>query len=186
MKALLCCILVGLCQQPADRVAQVVDGLIGPTHVPGMARQFQDRRAMTLTTERRPGDGEDAPATRALTSGSFDTWVYCNMNGEGMPRAWLNTKLRAKLLAVGAAHDLTGPELAKLHRAGTGDNRRLLDEIEDRRPWFEEIRHDFDTARLKIRELGPLADRFRDGPFEEGSLLSKTLAKILADRAAAR
>jgi hypothetical protein len=53
--------------------------------------------------------------------------------------------------------------------------------IEDRRGKFEKERQDFRSGLTALRDLQPLAQLYKDGPFSDGSLFAKTLQGINKD-----
>lgn len=189
----------GVSYDEETRVRAIVDRLTGPAKSVGMPQQFVLQRRISIEEVdpaediQEAGDelAEEMPKVVkvpgvAYSSATFDTWVFANMNGEGVPDAWLESALKRRLVLQGMRHNLTGPELAKLHLAGTGDIKHLFSEIRTKRRGYEDVRRDLAKARTFLTSLNPLAMKFQNGPFEAGSLFQKTLSKILRDREAAK
>ena len=84
------------------------------------------------------------------------------------------------------AHKLTDSQRTKLRLAGRGDIKCLFDQVEDRRRDFEKDGHNFRAGLAALQRLDPLTQVYREGPFGDGSLFSKTLFKINDDQKAGR
>jgi hypothetical protein len=182
-------LLIVVCPQSQEtedhRVRVIVEKLVGPTEE---LAQYASHRV--LSVEFVPGDedaideAEDRPVValsmKALDSKNFDNWMFGNMVDK--PHAWTTLLLKKRLMLYGMRHSLSANELARLHLAGTGDIKRLFDRIKERQVAFEANRYDILKGRTVLINLNPLIFKYADGPFDPGSLFSKTLTKILADR----
>ncbi|MDB5350987.1 MAG: hypothetical protein JWN86_2234 [Planctomycetota bacterium] len=115
------------CIHPSDeeRVAAIVEKLVGRTATPGMPDQFIGERRLEAEpiplTVPQDDEEEEAPKgdqTRriALKSACFDFWVFGNMRHT--QSAWMKVTLKRRLNLYGTRYRLTEPELAKLHLAG--------------------------------------------------------------------
>jgi hypothetical protein len=181
----------------AERVQTAVAAIVGPTKVAGMPTRFAVERRLMVEAQdavlRAPIEGdpelepEAPPAPMVggeirISAACFDGWAYGNMSGAEVRKAWVESMLKDRLILHGMRHQLTDAQLAKLHLAGRGDIKHLFDEIETRRRGFESVRHDVRQAQLALRNLNAISSKFQNGPFGDGSLFAKTLAKILADR----
>lgn len=201
--ALLCMAVYQAPSEP-DGVQAIVDKLIPVSKVSGMPQGYaQNRilRAEVAGLDGQPagkeGDDEDeeAPAVEVrgvnmrqikISMDCYDLWVFGNMLNEDMRKAWLDGKLREKLLGSGRRHHLSSTELEKLHLAGRGDIKRLRAEADRRRIAFERQRQDIQVGQTALIALKPMSARFEQGPFGADSIYDKTLAKILDDRKAAK
>jgi hypothetical protein len=117
---------------------------------------------------------------------NFDRWLFADGLSEEEHRRHLENVLLARARAVARTHKLTEPQRAKLLLAGRGDIKRFFDGVQDKRDEFETARQNFKTGFLALRNLDPLTRTYRQGPFGDGSLFSKTLYKIMNDRIAGR
>ena len=93
-------------------------------------------------------------------------------------REQLDNLLQCKLQVVDHVFQLTDPQRRKLHLAGRGDIKHLLELVND-------SRREFGRACLDVRRLPDLQKQLRlvelrisNGPFEAGSILAKTLRKM--------
>jgi hypothetical protein len=184
--------LVAQSQSDEDRATAIVERLSGPSKTPNMPKQFVAEKRLVVSRKEMPLEVgiEDAEEDLAavplrgvvLDPESFDNWIFGNMSGKDMPPAWLESVLKKRLVLYGTRYRLTESELAKLQIAGKGDSKRLFDEIDAKRKDFAAVRTQYAKASKVLTSTNPLANRFMNGPFEAGSLFSKTLAKILDDR----
>jgi hypothetical protein len=118
---------------------------------------------------------------RALSSMNFDRWMFEDEEDARLPRAKLDQLLEKRLEAARKIRQLNPEHLRKLHLAGSGDIKRTLDRVEQKRSEFESVRRDFTEGRQFLMQLEPLARDFRIGPFDDQSLFAKTLRKIDED-----
>ena len=109
---------------------------------------------------------------------SFDDWAFGGEQGEKRLREQLDNLLQCKLQVVDHVFQLTDPQRRKLHLAGRGDIKHLLELVND-------SRREFGRACLDVRRLPDLQKQLRlvelrisNGPFEAGSILAKTLRKM--------
>ena len=135
-------------------------------------------------------DGEPPPAqpvrlnlqAMELERENFDRWLFADGLSEEEHRRHLDRVLLTRVKTVARTHKLTDPQRAKLLLAGRGDIKRFFDGVEDKRNEFETARQNFKAGFLALRNLDPLTRIYRQGPFGDGSLFSKTLYKIMNDR----
>ncbi len=152
-------------------------------------------RQITLSMPAPADEDDEPPAPRnipfnILTSvvdpENFDRWLFADdQSGAGRHRH-LDDILRSKVDAAIMAHKLTDSQRTKLRLAGRGDIKRFFDQVEDRRLDFEKDRRNFRAGLAALQRLDPLTQVYRDGPFGDGSLFAKTLAKINDDQKAVR
>ena len=119
--------------------------------------------------------------TSVLEPENFDRWLFGDEQSAADRHRHLDGILRSKVNAATKTHKLTGSQRAKLRLAGRGDIKRFFDQVEDRRPDFEKDRHNFRAGFAALQRLNPLAQVYSEGPFGDGSLFAKTLAKISND-----
>jgi hypothetical protein len=116
---------------------------------------------------------------------SFDRWLFDD-ESEVQRQDRLKIVLDAKIALMASTHELSAAQRAKLQLAGRGDIKRLFDEIAERRREFETVRKNYRAGVAALRRLAPLRQACVDGPFGDGSLLTKTLQKIDEDKNAER
>ncbi len=120
--------------------------------------------------------------TAIVSRDNFDRWIF----GEDATEKSRSDHFRELLLGkIGQAlgeGQLTAEQQAKLILAGRGDIKHFLDIIEERRVEFESARKEFRAWLKFLREIEPISKTYQAGPFREGSLFAKTLAKIEKDR----
>jgi hypothetical protein len=112
----------------------------------------------------------------------YDFWIYGYLSRERRT-LWMLCMLSEKLARVGC-HDWSDAEVEKLILAGRGDMKHLIDRIEAMRPDFEAVRYNDLACKKFLMGMVPLSGEFQRGPFGNGSLFAKTMAKIRADHEA--
>ncbi len=122
----------------------------------------------------------------AVERENFDRWLFDDGRSEGERQRHLEAILQSKVALAASAHQLTGPQRAKLRLAGRGDIKRFFDQVEDRRSAFEIDRQSFKTGLAALRRLDDLSQSYHEGPFGDGSLFAKTLRRINDERRAGR
>jgi len=187
-------------QQAFDRI--MAEALLKPaepepTPVVGFFWVFtgDDFRLVSITFEPSvsivPEDEEAPPpptvdtfSSQAMFTGrgSFDRCLFGESIDEAQCIARLGGVLLREVQRAVAEHRLDDLQGAKLRLAGRGDLKRFFDQIGAKRAAFEVARMKYETASQALNELAPLSVVCRSGPFGDGSLFSKTLKKILADR----
>jgi hypothetical protein len=117
----------------------------------------------------------------ALDRDNFDRWVFGDGVDEEGRRIRLQSRLSEKIDRVMKDQKINLAQLQKLRLAGSGDIKRYLDRVEERRPEFEAVRKNFNTGWQMLRQLEPLTKEFQEGPFGNDSFFAKTLKKIEDD-----
>jgi hypothetical protein len=137
--------------------------------------------------ERGEDDEDEAPPRPigVLAPENFDHWVFrdgAGAVGDAGRRDRLEAMLAIKAERTARAHRLAPAEAEKLRLAGRGDVKHFFDRL-------ARLRREFDGARRDraagLDFLGSLQDErttYQEGPFGDGSLFDKTLARLLADR----
>src|SRR5262245_27613906 len=137
--------------------------------------------------EEEPDDeaeGQDAaPALKRIfvPDDYFDRWMLGSPRGGKQLRDWMESLLKQKIRDIDRTHRLTVDQKKKLELAGRGDIKRLSDEVDRCRREFELVKTDLDLLRPFLREHQSLRVAIRTSPFESGSLLSKSLKKMITD-----
>jgi hypothetical protein len=116
--------------------------------------------------------------TAVLGRENFDRWIFGDGFDEEGRRLRLQTLLAEKIDRAMKDHDINPIQLRKLRLAGSGDIKRFLDRVEDRRADFEVARKKYTTGRQALQQLEPLSTEFQVGPFGVDSLFAKMLKKI--------
>ena len=124
----------------------------------------------------------DVVSAFAFAGVQFDQRFAGGRLADGQIRARLDGALAARLDRLATEHRLTPRETAKLRLAGKGDIKRLVDRIDAARSGFEAAKRRPETALPALEEIDRLATLYHAAPFDRGSLLAKTMAKIAADR----
>ena len=164
-------------------------------HVRVMGRQGATVKSITIeqpAPKDKDQDGEvDPPEPVApmrlnlndsvLERENFDRWIFGDGFDEEGRRLRLQTLLSERIDHVMKGHDINRAQLQKLRLAGSGDIKRFLDRVEERRPEFEVARKNFNTGFALLQELEPLSTEFQEGPFGTDSFFVKTLKKIEGD-----
>ncbi|WP_165235152.1 hypothetical protein [Aquisphaera insulae] len=112
---------------------------------------------------------------------NFDRWLY-DSKGPATPREKLIERLNAWVEVAAREDRLDDPQVARLRLAGKGDIERFLEQVELKRREFETQRTTFKEGFQALRNLGPLSKRYKNGPFEGGSMFAKTLCKIQSEK----
>jgi hypothetical protein len=128
------------------------------------------------------GAGKPEPESIIPAEDSFDDWAFGGEDGARRFRDQLDKLLVSKILEVEQVFRLTHAQRQKLMLAGRGDLLRLLDVVEDARSEFQRARWDIDRLTELRKDLGFVDLRVTEGPFEMGSLFSKTLRKMLDEK----
>lgn len=130
-------------------------------------------------------DPED-PNLFLLNESQFNSWAFGNVNNVDVARENLNTQLTVYLNDIERSCDLPPYLRAKLELAGRGDVERFFALVDQKRD--ELVGKSFDRNKISdvYQEIQPIQQRFSQGLFEMGSLLSKTAATILDTDQAAR
>jgi hypothetical protein len=181
----------------AERAAAVAARNRQQVRVRVMGRQGAALKSITLEqpdTKDREQDGEVdppepvVPMVRGLNLNeavldreNFDTWIFGDGSDEEGRRVRLQTVLSERIDRVMKDHDINKTQLQKLRIAGSGDIKRFLDRVEERRPEFEVARTKFNTGFALLQELEPLSAEFQEGPFGADSFFAKTLKRIESD-----
>ena len=113
---------------------------------------------------------------------SFDDWAFGGAEGLLRVRQQLDKLLDRKLREVEQIFQLTPAQRRKLRLAGKGDLLRVLDLIEDAHREFERARTDAGRLVELQKTLRLVELKVVEGPFEIGSLFSKTLRKMVDER----
>jgi hypothetical protein len=164
-------------------------------HVRVMGRQGATSKSITIeqpAPKDKDQDGEvDPPEPVApmrlnlndsvLERENFDRWIFGDGFDEEGRRLRLQTLLSERIDHVMKDHDINRAQLQKLRLAGSGDIKRFLDRVEERRPEFEVARKNFNTGFALLQELEPLSTEFQEGPLGADSFFAKTLKKIESD-----
>ena len=124
----------------------------------------------------------------AVARENFDRWLFADERTQGERRRHLEEILDAKILLADLEHKLTltAQQRSKLRVAGRGDIKRFFDKVEDARGKFEKDRQHFRRGLTALQGLDPLTQLYKDAPFGEGSLFTKTLRKIEDEQNAGR
>lgn len=144
-----------------------------------------------LVASARADDDEiDAPVLTAQPRTSvanevFDKLVFGATGPDAVAaaRRQLNRLLHQKIDLLERVCDLDESQTLKLRLAGRGDIQRLLDGIDKRREAIQFVPDDGITpeVRQQLVELGmPLRQSLQVGPFDNQSLLAKTLRQSLS------
>jgi hypothetical protein len=151
-----------------------------------------NRRVVQFEAEQVAGDdADDEPAEQGnirplrvrmrLPAHYFDE-LFFGGNQEAAVRARLSAMLNRRIKDIDRTFELTPAQARKLRLAGQGDVKRLLDEIQDERKRFEQIKVDEDQFRQFLREIAPLRIRIQTGLFDTGSLFEKTFRKMYDEK----
>jgi hypothetical protein len=134
--------------------------------------------AQRLATGLMRFDRQNSP----IASENFDLWLFGRGSNEKARRKKLDILLGA--LAENAAwrDRLSDQERVKLVLAGKGDIKRLFDRVGAERLDFEEVRADFAKGREALLRIKLVSVEMEAGPFGDGSLFAKMLAKIEKDK----
>jgi hypothetical protein len=189
-------------QQPDDfaRKRAAREAVAARVRAPMQIHVADGKRQMILTIEQPvldEPDGEiDQPEpvmqmgfnlnNSVLERQNFDRWVFGDGVDEEGRRIRLQSRLSEKIDRVMKDHKINLAQLQKLRLAGSGDIKRYLDRVEERRPEFEAVRKNFNTGWQMLRQLEPLTKEFQEGPFGDDSFFTKTLKKIENDSAASK
>jgi hypothetical protein len=109
---------------------------------------------------------------------SFEDWAFGGTEGAKRFRQQLDKLLEKKLREVEQIFLLTDAQKRKLKLAGKGDLQRLLDIVEDAHREFDHARTEASRLVELQKQLRLVDVRVSEGPFEMGSLFSKTLRKL--------
>ncbi len=112
-------------------------------------------------------DAENAPQSEqrtAIVDHTVYRWVFGEKTDAGAARKQLDEILRQKVIVVDLICRLTDNQKQKLELPGRGDNRRLLDRIEEIGTRYEEVKNDSNELTAVIKE----AHRLRKGLIEPG------------------
>jgi hypothetical protein len=141
-------------------------------------QQEAQRNGGMMAPPRDPG--ADAPAAVPIipAEDSFEDWAFGGAEGARRFRQQLDKLLAKKLREVEQIFQLTEPQRQKLKLAGKGDLQRLLDLIEEAHREFEQARTEASRLAELQKQLRLVEMRIAEGPFEMGSLFSKTLRKL--------
>ena len=145
----------------------------------------------TIHLEDRPADPGEEPdqprralrlnvSNMILASWNFDEVVFPNAWLPRVRQPHLHYLLDYRIGKVEEKRKLTETERQQLRLAGTGDIQRFMDRVAAARRDFEVARFDYKAGVAELKNLDPLADEFRTGPFSAGSMYAKTLSKIEA------
>lgn len=131
----------------------------------------------------RPGDERLMVAfpDTVVAPQTYDLLVY-GPGGSITLRQRLDHMLETKIQQVQFGLKLSAANESKLQLAGQGDIKRLFDKLEAGRAEFEVARKDRKQLPAFVEKLDSLRRAGSLSPFEEGSLYSKTLRKILSNR----
>lgn len=117
----------------------------------------------------------------------FDRWLFSQFRTRDGARRQLETLLAVQLHELDAECHLTAAQLKKLQLAGRGDIKRFMDRFDDVASTVEDPQSSIDDLRTAMGEIRVLRAPSRQQLFGEGSLLCKTLTRVLdQDQAAAR
>ncbi len=108
-----------------------------------------------------------------------DQLVFGNSQNPTAGRVRLNATLALRVDDLARSSRLTEAQKAKLQLAGRGDIKRFFDRVDEKRRQSATLGGDFIAYNKLVQELQPLRSTFQMGPFGEGSLFAKTLAKTL-------
>jgi hypothetical protein len=139
----------------------------------------------TIIFERLPQDQDDEADAIApqqpqfvVAKQCFDLTLFGDSGDSDSALAHMESMLARRIEGAEKQHPLTVQQKEKLRIAGRGDIKRLLDRIEDERKQFDSLRADLRGCQRFLRGLLSLQQTYREGPFSEGSLFSKTFHRI--------
>ncbi len=109
---------------------------------------------------------------------TFEEWAFGGEPEEKRFREQLSRLLETKLETVSQYFALSEVQRKKLHLAGLGDVKHLLDRVHESRQAFAGACADIRLLPLLQTRLRVVEDQISSGPFESGSMLLKTLRKM--------
>jgi hypothetical protein len=127
-----------------------------------------------------PASEEAAPPPEPLIpeEDTFEDWAFGDAEGAVKFRRQLDRLLDRKVAEVRQIFGLTAVQERKLRLAGKGDLQRVLDLVEKTKREFERSRTEPDRLLELRKDLRLIELRISEGPFETGSLFTKTLRKL--------
>jgi hypothetical protein len=114
-----------------------------------------------------------------ISDQAFEQWIFGQVRNAREGRAKLDLLLTLQIEAVEQFCAITEIEKQKLQLAGRGDIKRFFDRVEEKRRRFQLVKHDQNRFGEIYQEIQPLQAIFTSGPFDENSILYKTLRKTL-------
>lgn len=130
-----------------------------------------------------------APGALAQPGGAdaaFDQYVFRPYRTAAGARVQLDSALSARVAEIDRVCRLTEAQKQKLRLAGRGDIKRFFDRYEQVKERFRLARDDELMQQRAMETAAPLQAALRDGLFQEGSLLYKSLQSALTDEQATR
>jgi hypothetical protein len=116
---------------------------------------------------------------------AFDTILFGPQHADTI-RTRLDRLLAMKIDAIEKIYGLTGAQRQKLELAGRGDIKRFFDRVESCREDFPGQTQGGDVSRELANEICRLRIAVDRGSFDDGSLFTKTLRKVLTPEQASR
>jgi len=110
---------------------------------------------------------------------NFNQWVFGVNRNPQAARSRLDSLLTVRMEDADRACTLTDAQKAKLRLAGRGDLKHYFDKVDLARKRFELVRSDQNKINEFLQEIQPLTSIANAGPFADGSLFAKTLARTL-------
>jgi hypothetical protein len=138
-------------------------------------------------------DDDDEPANAVMnphmfvyTDEHFDQWVFGNGRNSSAFRASVDSLLAMQVDEIDRACGLTDAQKAKLRLAGRGDLKRIFDTYDEKKKRFQATNGDQNRINEIFQDIQPLQLMITAGPFGEGSIFAKSIAKTLGPAQAER
>ncbi len=119
------------------------------------------------------------PHMFVYTDENFDQWVFGNGRNYSTFRSSVDSLLLMQIEELDRACGLTDAQRAKLMLAGRGDLKRILDAYDDKKKKFRATGGDQNRINEIFQDIQPLQQAIAAGPFGEGSIFAKSIAKTL-------
>lgn len=134
-------------------------------------------QAQQIAEPRVPAQGI-VPQRIQLTDDLLDRLIF-RQQSSAEARARLDAQLASRIKSIDGICQLSDAQKHKLRLAGRGDIKRLFDRYESAKQKFHALNTNQEQPVLIVPpEVGPLRNAFNE-PFQENSLLYKTLPNTL-------
>ena len=123
--------------------------------------------------------------TFELGEANFYAWVFGNNGGmidsSGLDvwRQRLDTLMQLRIEEVDRVCRLSPAQRQKLKLAGAGDVKRFMDQVDDKKRFFDRLKHDQNNINEIFQEIQPLQQRYNSGLFGDDSILAKSVRRSL-------
>lgn len=157
------------------RLSLVLSAVCGIA-APGLAQEFVEPD--------RPA-GPDANVF-FIDDSNFDQWVFGGQQNAQAARTRFDSLLKVQIEEIDRTCGLTDAQKKKLMLAGRGDVKRFLDQVEEKRKEFQQVKADQTRFGQFYQTLRPLQQTYAAGLFGEGSFYDKATRTILDSEQVAR